>query len=98
MTITITGAPKLNAAQLAALRAECQRIDATYPGQYVAYTDEWNGDELKRTVVLTAPTVGEYMNKMEALTEDFCLRLHGTRVSSPDSPLFASALLFRDPT
>jgi hypothetical protein len=84
-------------AQVAARDRAYLELVRNYPNHYVAYLDEWSGDELKRTVVLTAPTVGEYMSKMESLTEEFCLRLNGTRVSSPDAPLFASALLFRVP-
>ena len=83
-------------AQIAAFDRAYQELMRDYPNHYVAYRDEWDGDELTRTVVVAAPTVGEYMNKMEALPVEFCDQLRVTRVSAPDSPIFVSAL-FRLP-
>lgn len=80
-------------AQVAARDHAYQELVRKYPNHYVAYLDEWDGDELTRTVVLTAPTFGEYMDKMEALPEDYCRTLSVTRVSSPDAPIFCSRLL-----
>ena len=88
----------MTAAQVAARDRAYQDLVRDYPNHYVAYLDEWDGDDLKRTVVVAAPTIGEYMDKMEAMTEDFCRRLGGTRTSSPDAPIFCSRLLFPDLT
>lgn len=85
------------AAQIAARDAAYQELVRTYPNHYVAYSDEWDGDELKRTVVVAAPTFDEYMDKMEALPAEFCEQLRVTRVSAPDAPIFVSAL-FRLPS
>jgi hypothetical protein len=69
-----------------------QDLVRDYPNHDIAYLDEWDGDDLKRTVVVTAPTFGEYMDKMEALPENYARTLQVTRVSSPDAPIFCSRL------
>ena len=55
--------------QLKALRAAARKpaidredriLHQKYAGQYVAYTDDWNGDELVRTVVAATPDLAEF--------------------------------------
>jgi hypothetical protein len=82
MTITITGsgAPKLNAVQLAALRGEQQRIDETYPDHDVAYLDEWDGDVLRRTVVAASRDLAEFQQLLKALDPVVRRKVSLTRV------------------
>lgn len=82
----------MTAAQVAARDRAYQDLVRDYPNHYIAYRDEWVGDALTRTVVLTASTFDEYMDKMEALPEEYCRTLGVTRVSSPDAPIFVSRL------
>jgi hypothetical protein len=84
------------AAQVTALDRAHQNLVRDYPNHYIAYRDEWDGEALTRTVVVAAPTFGEYMDKMEELPAEYCRTLRVTRVSSPDAPIFISRLLFRD--
>jgi hypothetical protein len=80
ITITGTGAPKLNAAQLVALRAENQRIDDTYPDHDVAYLDEWDGDVLRRTVVAASSDLDEFQKLLRALDPAVRRKVSVTRV------------------
>jgi hypothetical protein len=84
MTITITGAPKLTPAQVAALRAEQRRIDSTYPGQTVAYIDEWDGEVLRRTVVATAHGPAAFQQALAALDPETRRKAKMTRVPVPN--------------
>jgi hypothetical protein len=88
----------MTAAQVAARDRADQDLVRDYPNHYVAYRDEWDGDELTRTVVVAAPAAKDYADKMRALPLEYCRTLRATRVSSPDAPLFASALLFQHPS
>jgi hypothetical protein len=46
---------------------EDQRLIEAYPGQYIAYTDDWNGEELTRTVVAVSPDPAEFQRLLSAL-------------------------------
>jgi hypothetical protein len=84
ITITGTGAPKLNAAQLASLRDEQRRIDETYPNHDVAYLDEWDGDILRRTVVAASPDLAEFQTLLRALDPAVRRKVILTRVPPAD--------------
>lgn len=80
ITITGTGAPKLNAAQLAAFRAENQKLDDAYPDHDVAYLDEWDGDVLRRTVVAASSDLDEFQELLRALDPAVRRKVIMTRV------------------
>ena len=54
-------------ARKAARDREDRRIAEQYPEQYVAYLDDWNGEELIRTVLGTAHDLGEACRLQAAL-------------------------------
>lgn len=54
-------------AQKAALLEAGYAMDERYAGHFVAYTDDWNGDELVRTVVAAAVDPSEFQRLMAAL-------------------------------
>lgn len=56
-------------AQAAALRAADQQLFEAHPGEYVAYTDEWDGDALHREVVAHARTVGAFHAALAVLPD-----------------------------
>lgn len=80
MTITITGAPKLTPAQVAALRAEQRRIDETYPGHEVAYTEESDGDTYRLTVVAAATDPVTFQQLLKELAPEVRRRVRMTQV------------------
>jgi hypothetical protein len=84
MTITITGAPKLNAAQVASMRRAERAVDQAYPGQDVAYIEEWNGDEVEWRVVAAAPTVADFHDQLKALDPETRGRVQMTRIPPAD--------------
>jgi hypothetical protein len=75
--------PKLTPAQREALLREDALIDATYPGEYVAYLDTWNGDELTRRVLAHAPDGETFVRQTSALDPQVLARAEMTRTSEP---------------
>jgi hypothetical protein len=62
--------PKLTRTQhLARIREDQAMFDA-YPGRYVAYIDNWEGETLTRTIVFVADGVEEYGRKYDELTQE----------------------------
>jgi hypothetical protein len=93
MTITITGAPKLTPAQVAAMRRAERAVDQAYPGQYVAYTETWSGDDVAWTVHATAHTAAEFQQRLAALDLDVRRRVQMTRIPPADVIEVTSATL-----
>lgn len=58
--------PTTRARGLARRKADAE-VDAQYPEMHIAYIDEWNGDELTRTVVAAHPNVGPFHDALDAL-------------------------------
>ena len=54
-------------ARKAARDREDRLIEQRYPEQYVAYVDDWNGEELVRTVLGTAHELEEFYQLQAAL-------------------------------
>jgi hypothetical protein len=81
-------------AQVASRDRADAELRRDYPGQYVAYLDVWNGNDLTRTVVAASPDLGTFHRLQEALPDAVYHLLGVQRVSAPDEPLFASLLLF----
>lgn len=71
-------------AQAAALRAADQRLFETHPGEYVAYTDEWDGDALHREVVAHARAVGAFHAALAELTPEVRTRVELTQLPAAD--------------
>jgi hypothetical protein len=62
--------PKLTRTQhLARIREDQAMFDA-YPGRYVAYIDNWEGETLTRSIVFVADGAEEYGRKEDELTPD----------------------------
>ena len=59
--------PPLSRTQAAARRRQDDIIDARFPGQHVAYVDEWEGESLIRRVVAHAESAIEFQNLLESL-------------------------------
>ncbi len=85
--------PKLTPTQLAAIRREDQAMFEKYPGQYVAYLDDWNGVALTRTVVVTTADVAEFHRSLKALAPDIRKRVQMTLLPHADSFSATSAFL-----
>jgi hypothetical protein len=51
----------------AAERAEREILVAKYPGQYVAYLDEWDGEHLTRAVLAASRSIAEVHAQLRAL-------------------------------
>jgi hypothetical protein len=73
--------------QASRARARCL-LDEKYPGQYVAYTDDWNGEELVRTVVAASADLAEFQQLLAALDPDTRRRM--TMTSVPPADLIAT--------
>ena len=84
MKIQIIGGPTHSPAQLTARRAEDQRVDDTYPGQNVAYIDEWDGDVLRRSVVAAAFGPEAFQKLLGALAPEVRRKVQMTRVPRAD--------------
>jgi len=52
--------PPLAIAQVAARRRQDAVLDARFPGQHVAFVDEWDGESLLRRVVASAEDAIEF--------------------------------------
>jgi hypothetical protein len=70
-------------AQRAALQRAHDELCERYPGQDVAYIDEWNGEELTRTVVAAALTCADFHKQLRELPADLCNRVEMTQVPDP---------------
>lgn len=58
--------PTTPARGMARRKADAE-VDAQYPEMHVAFIDEWNGDELTRTVVAAHPEFAGFTDALEAL-------------------------------
>lgn len=54
-------------AQVAALRAASAELNAAHAGRCVAYADEWNGDTLRRNVLISTANEVEFQRLLAAL-------------------------------
>ncbi|HUR54698.1 MAG TPA: hypothetical protein VMZ71_11240 [Gemmataceae bacterium] len=84
MTITITGARKLTPAQVAAMRRAERAVDAAYPGQDVAYIEEWDGDDVEWRVVAAAAHAADFHNLLKTLDPETRRRVQLTRIPPAD--------------
>lgn len=70
-----------------------QRADValqdTHPGLYVAYLDNWTGDELERVVVASAAEISDVYAALTQLPPDARARVATTFVPDPNGPIFA---------
>ncbi len=71
-------------AQKEALKREDYALCEKYPGQHVAFIDEWNGEELVRTVLVAAAEVGPFQDQLKNLSPDVRGRIRLTRMPDPD--------------
>jgi hypothetical protein len=71
-------------AQKEALRREDSALCEKYPTQWVAFIDEWNGEELTRTVLVAAAGYGPFYEQVDKLPPDVRARLEVTRMPDPD--------------
>jgi len=62
-----------------------------YPGQYVAYIDNWNGDEIDRVVVAHTPDLEEFHRLLATLEPELRERVVTDRVADPDDGIFVGA-------
>jgi hypothetical protein len=70
-------------AQKEALRREDFALCEKYAGQHVAFIDEWNGEELVRTVLVAAVECEPFYEQVDKLSPDVRARLHCTRAPEP---------------
>ncbi len=80
-------------AQVAALRAAEYEMDEQHAGNFVAYTDDWDGDALTRTVVACAPTVAAFHEQLERLQPDVRARVALTQIPPANALSAPSAFL-----
>jgi len=59
-----------------------------HPGQYVAYIDNWNGDEIDRVVVAHSPDLEQFNRLLQALEPVVRKQMQRTHVPDPKGPLF----------
>lgn len=83
MTATLFEAAALTPTQLAARRRADQLLDDTYPGQYVAYLDDWVGEDIRRTVVVTGRGPAEFQRILASVDSETRRKMQITRV--PDA-------------
>jgi hypothetical protein len=65
-----------------------RELQNKYPGQDVAYVDNWNGDELDRVVVAHAADLGEFHRLLAALDPGLRERVQTSHVPDPNGPIF----------
>jgi hypothetical protein len=80
--------PPTSPAQGAARWKADLALQDKYPGQYVAYVDNWTGDELDRVVVAFATGVREFHRRFDELPADVRERVSTSLVPDPDEGLF----------
>lgn len=78
-------------AKKAARDREDRLLNEKYPGQYIAYTDDWRGEELTRTVVAVSADVVEFHRLTAALEPDVRRRLRLTDTIPVDTLTIGSA-------
>jgi hypothetical protein len=83
--------PRFTAAQIAALVREDTATETTYPGEYVAFVDEWNGDELTRRVLVHAPDSETFHARMGELDPALAARADVTRTHDPNESVWVPA-------
>jgi hypothetical protein len=71
-------------AQKEALRRADYALCEKYPARWVAFTDEWKGEELVRTVLVAAAEVGPFYEQVDQLPPEVRARLQCTRIPDPD--------------
>jgi hypothetical protein len=80
--------PPTTAAQAAARRKADEELEAKYPvGCYLAYLDNWTGDELNRVVVAASTDWDEYQRQLKALPPDIGERTEIDRIRDPEEGL-----------
>lgn len=70
-------------AQVEALRRADYKLCDDYPGQWVAWTDDWNGEELVRTVLVTGTEYGPFYEHVDKFPPDMRSRIRCTRMPEP---------------
>ncbi len=75
--------PPLSHEQGLARRREERILSERYPGKYVAYVDDWDGDSLTRTVVGVNGDPKEFQVLLGRLPQELRERVELTRI--PDS-------------
>ena len=87
--------PPTTAAQAAARRAADEALEAKYPPKcYVAYLDNWTGDELDRVVVAAGIDWDDYQRQLAALSLDIRDRIGTERIYDPEDGLFLGGAFF----
>jgi hypothetical protein len=81
----------LTESQYAALDREDAVLDATYPGEYVAYIDSWSGNELTRRVLAHAPDSEGFHAQMAAVDPELAMRAAMTRTPDPNDTVWLPA-------
>src|SRR5438045_3510976 len=79
--------PTTRARGLARWKADRELQDG-YPDQYVAYIDNWNGDELDRVVVAHASDIEEFHRLLAALDPGVRDRVQKSHVPDPNGGIF----------
>lgn len=77
--------PPLSREQTAARRRQDELIDARFPGEHVAYVDEWHGESLFRRIVAHAKGAIEFQNLLAALPPTVMKRVQLTLVPEADA-------------
>lgn len=80
---------KKTLAQKEALRHADHKLCADHPGQHVAFVDEWNGEELTRTVLVATTDGGSFYEQFDRLPSDVRARAGYAEIPEPgavDSP------------
>lgn len=81
--------PPTTAAQAAARRKAREAMEATYPPRcYVAYVDNWTGDELDRVVVAASTDWDEYQRQLVAVPQDVRARVEIDEIYDPEDGIF----------
>jgi hypothetical protein len=71
-------------AQKEALRREDLALCEKYPAQWVAFTDEWKGEELVRTVLVAAADVGPFYEQVDKLPPEVRSHVECTQIPDPN--------------
>ena len=71
--------------QTAARRRQDELIDVRFPGEHVAYLDEWDGESLFRRIVAHAAGAIEFQILLAALPQTVMKRVQLTLVPEADS-------------
>jgi hypothetical protein len=74
---------KITPAQREAMRREYQSLCEKYPGQNVAYIDEWNGEELVRTVLVATVDCVDFHAQIAKLSPEVLAKLQQTLIPDP---------------